>query len=160
MTRVSVTRARRGLGHPGAYLLIRRAVSAALAAEGVAVPCEVNVLLTDDAGIREINRENRKVDAATDVLSFPFCELEAGAFRADDCERDPETGSVFLGDMVLSLPRCAAQGEEYGHGFDREAAYLAVHSTLHLLGYDHMDEGPEKRRMRGREKQIMRKLGL
>lgn len=160
MTRVSVTRARRGLGHPGAYLLIRRAVTAALAAEGVDEPCEVDVLLTDDGGIREINREQRGVDAATDVLSFPFCTLTPGAFDPEACERNPETGGVFLGDMVLSLPRCAAQGEEYGHGFDREVSYLAVHSTLHLLGYDHMDEGPEKRRMRGREKLIMRKLGL
>lgn len=71
------------------------------------------------------------------------------------CERDPETGCVLLGDMVFSLERCAAQGEEFGHGFEHELMYLAVHSTLHLLGYDHVDEGEMKRAMRAREKAIM-----
>lgn len=153
--KVCVRRAARGLGHPQAYRLIRRAVAAVLSAEGVDEPCEVNVLLTDDEGIRAVNRESRGVDAPTDVLSFPFGQLTPGSFDPAACERSPDTGALYLGDMALSLPRCARQGEEYGHGFDHEVMYLAVHSALHLLGYDHLDEGEQKRRMRAREKEIM-----
>ncbi len=155
---VNVARSARGLGQPRAYALIRRAVNAALEAEGAEERCEVNVLLTDLEGIRRINRESRGVDSATDVLSFPFNRLTPGAFRPEDCERDPENGAVYLGDMALCLPRCLEQGEELGHGFDREAQYLSVHSALHLLGYDHMDEGEGKRAMRSREKAIMTAL--
>jgi len=157
---VRVTRARRGLGHPEAYLLVRRAVCAALEAEGIPAACEVDVLLTDDAEIRDINRSARNVDAATDVLSFPMNELKPGKFELSACERDPGTGVVALGDMVISVPRCADQASVYGHGFDREVCYLAVHSVLHLLGYDHMDEGPQKKLMRAREEAVMEKLGL
>lgn len=156
--RVLVSRQRRGLGLPGAAFLIRRAARAALAAEGVDVPCEISVLLTDDAGIRALNRDYRSVSAPTDVLSFPQNELEPGRFDADACERNPKTGAVLLGDMALNLPRCAAQGLEYSHGARREIQYLTVHSVLHLLGYDHVDEGEEKRRMRGREEKIMQSV--
>ena len=157
---VYVSRQKRGLGRPETYLLLRRAINAALKEEGVDVPCDVNVMLTDDAGIRRVNRENRGVDAATDVLSFPFNELAPGAFSPDDCETDPETGHVYLGDMVVSIPRCVAQGEEFGHGYERELCYLAVHSVLHLLGYDHVDEGADKRLMRGREKAVMAAMDM
>ena len=140
--------------------LLSRVIPAALEAEGVAVPCEVDVLLTDDAGIHQINLEQRQVDRPTDVLSFPMFELGPGEPPADDADADPETGLLPLGDMVLSLERARAQGEEYGHGVQREVAYLAVHSVLHLLGYDHMDEGPEKARMREREEAILNRLGI
>lgn len=140
--------------------LLRTAITAALNAEGVAVPCEVDVLLTDNAGIREINRQQREVDAATDVLSFPMFSFVPGEPPADDRDADPETGLVPLGDMVLSVERAKSQGQEYGHGTRRELAYLAVHSVLHLLGYDHMDEGPEKARMRAREESILADLGI
>ena len=80
-------------------------------------------------------------------------------FRSD-VEADPETSLVPLGDMVLSVERAQAQGEEYGHGSERELAYLAVHSILHLLGYDHLDEGPMKAQMRAREEAILSKLGI
>ena len=140
--------------------LLGRVIPAALAAEGVAVPCEVDVLLTDDAGIHQINLEQRGVDRPTDVLSFPMFEFTPGQPPADGADADPETGLVPLGDMVLSLERARAQGEEYGHGTEREVAYLAVHSVLHLLGYDHMDEGPEKARMRAREEAILAELGI
>ena len=119
------------------------------------VPCLVSVMLTDDEGIRRVNREFRGVDSATDVLSFPLNELQPGSFDPDLCERDLDTGAVLLGDMMLSLPRCEAQGEEFGHGIEREIQYLTVHSILHLLGYDHMDEGAMKEQMRAREKAIM-----
>ena len=127
----------------------------ALAAEGITEPCLVSVCLTDDEGIRGVNREFRAIDRATDVLSFPFNELTPGAFDATGCERDMESGRILLGDMMISLERCAAQGEEFGHGFEREIQYLTVHSILHLLGYDHVDEGEKKRQMREREKMIM-----
>ncbi|MCD8344091.1 MAG: rRNA maturation RNase YbeY, partial [Oscillospiraceae bacterium] len=111
-------------------------------------------------GIHEINLAQRGVDAPTDVLSFPMNELTEGEFDPAECERDFDTGKLMLGDMVISLERCAAQGEEYGHGFEREVSYLTVHSVLHLLGYDHLDEGERKARMRSREKAIMDTLGL
>ncbi len=141
------TRAKRGLGHPEAWRLVRLAAAAALEAEAVTEPCELGVTFTDDAGIRAVNRRQRNVDAATDVLSFPIGE------------RDYDTGRQYLGDMVLSLERAEAQGAEYGGGFGHEVQYLTVHSVLHLLGYDHLDEGEEKARMRGREKEIMKRLG-
>lgn len=152
---ITVSREKRGLGHREASGIIKKAVADALAKEGVEEPCIVSVLLTDDEGIHRVNREFREVDRATDVLSFPFNELTPGAFSPEDCERDPESGRIVLGDMMLSLERCAAQGEEYGHGFERELRYLCVHSVLHLLGYDHVDEGERKRQMRAREKEIM-----
>ena len=135
-------------------------MSAALSAENVTRPCRVDVLLTDDKRIREINLAQRGADKPTDVLSFPANELTAGAFREEDCELDMETGALFLGDMVISVPRCDEQGKEYGHGYEREVSYLAVHSTLHLLGYDHTDEGAEKKLMRAREDAIMAELGV
>ena len=145
----------KNLGRSNAAALVKSAVKAALAAEGVEEKCTVSVMFTDDEGIRKINLEFRGIDRATDVLSFPMNELEPGAFDTGICERDPETGNILLGDMVVSIPRCAEQGEEFGHGFEREVKYLAVHSTLHLLGYDHMDEGAMKKQMRQREKEIM-----
>ncbi len=140
--------------------LLRRAICAALDAEGVAAPCEVDVLITDDEGIRAINLEQRGVDRPTDVLSFPMFEYVPGQPPRDGADADPETGLVPLGDMVISLERCAAQAQEFGHPLERELAYLAVHSALHLLGYDHMDEGPEKARMRAREEAILGELGI
>ncbi len=152
---VYVSREKTGLGHNGAAALIKKAVNLALDAEGVDVPCLISVMLTDDEGIRAVNNEFRGVDRATDVLSFPLNELTPGAFDPDECERDLDSGAVMLGDMMISLERCAQQGEEFGHGFNREVQYLTVHSVLHLLGYDHVDEGEMKRRMREREKAIM-----
>lgn len=152
---VSISREKTGLGHREAAGLIKKAIRRALDAEGIDRPCIVNVMLTDDEGIHAANREFRQVDRATDVLSFPFNELTPGAFDPDACERDLDTGALLLGDMMISLERCAAQGEEFGHGFGREIQYLTVHSVLHLLGYDHVDEGEMKAQMRAREKAIM-----
>lgn len=140
--------------------LLRRCVRTALQAEGADKPCEVSVLITDDEGIRALNRTHRKKDVPTDVLSFPMQALTPGEFSTDPSEVNPETGRVPLGDIVLSAERVIAQAEEYGHSADRETAYLAVHSVLHLLGYDHQDEGDEKRRMRRREEVILQILGL
>lgn len=139
--------------------LLRQVIPAALEAEGVAVPWEVDVLFTDDEGIHQINLEQREVDRPTDVLSFPMFDLQPGEHPSEE-DADPGTGLVPLGDMVISLERAQAQGEEYGHGIRREVAYLAVHSVLHLLGYDHMDEGPMKAQMRAREEAILEQLGI
>ncbi len=139
---------------------IRRTIKAALAAEGVDFPCEVDVLLTDDAGIRAINREMRQVDRPTDVLSFPEFELRPGELPDPSVDADPGSGLVALGDMVISMERVAAQAKEFGHARRRELSYLVVHSVLHLLGYDHMDEGPKKARMREREEAILAELGI
>ena len=138
---------------------IRRVIRTALAAEGVTFPCEIDVLLTHDAGIHQINRDMRQVDRATDVLSFPEFDLTPGQLPGEE-DADPGTGLVPLGDMVISMEHVTAQAKEYGHSNRRELAYLVVHSVLHLLGYDHLDEGPMKAQMRGREEAIMTELGL
>lgn len=139
--------------------LIRRTIRTALAAEGMTAPCEVDVLLTDDEGIHQINLDMRNVDRPTDVLSFPEFDLKPEELPAAE-DADPGTGLIPLGDMVLSMERVAAQAEEYGHSRQRELAYLVTHSVLHLLGYDHLDEGEMKQQMRGREEAIMALLGL
>ena len=148
-----------GAASQGNCALIRKVIRTALAAQGVAVPCEVDVLLTGDAGIHEINREMRQVDRPTDVLSFPEFELTPGQLPGPE-DADPGTGLIPLGDMVLSMERVAAQAREYGHSKRRELSYLVTHSVLHLLGYDHLDEGPMKAQMRAREEAIMALLGL
>ena len=139
--------------------LIRRTIRTALAAEGLTAPCEVDVLLTDDDGIHEINREMRQADRPTDVLSFPEFGLTPGQLPGPE-DADPGTGLIPLGDMVLSMERVSAQAKEYGHSKRRELSYLVTHSVLHLLGYDHLDEGPMKAQMRAREEAIMALLGL
>ena len=136
-----------------------RTEAAALEAEGMDLPCEINVLLTDDEGIHQVNLDMRGVDRPTDVLSFPMFDLSPGEKPGEEHE-DPDTGLVPLGDMCISLERAAAQAEEYGHSVERELSYLAVHSVLHLLGYDHMDEGPMKAQMRRREEHILEGLGI
>ena len=139
--------------------LIRSTIATALAAQGVEVPCEIDVLLSDEAGIHAINLDMRGVDRPTDVLSFPMFDLTPGEKPQEEWA-DPDSGCVPLGDMVLSLERVEAQAQEYGHSRERELSYLVVHSVLHLLGYDHLDEGPQKAQMRAREEAIMEEIGL
>jgi probable rRNA maturation factor len=134
---------------------IRKCVEATLEAEGVSAPCEINVLITNDEGIRQINASSRNIDRATDVLSFPMFQLEPGCAPEDWTDYlDMETGMCPLGDMCISLERAVAQAKEFGHSVKREVGYLTIHSMLHLLGYDHLDEGPQKKQMRGREEAI------
>ena len=132
---------------------MERVITAALNAEGVELPCEINVLLTDDAGIHQINLDMREVDRPTDVLSFPMFDLEPGEHPGEE-DADPATGLVPLGDMCISLERATAQAKEFGHPTRREIGYLTIHSMLHLLGYDHLDEGHQKKQMRSREEAI------
>lgn len=148
-----------GAASDGNCALIRKVIRTALAAEGVDFPCEVDVLLTNDEGIHAINRDMRQVDRPTDVLSFPEFDLTPGEPPLPE-DADPGTGLVPLGDMVISMEHVAAQAKEYGHSKRRELSYLVVHSALHLLGYDHLDEGPQKARMREREEAILAELGI
>ena len=147
--------------NPALTVHLHRCITAALAAEGVNVPCEINVLVTDDEGIRAINNATRNIDSATDVLSFPLFQFTPGAFPEDVSEDiDPQTGLLPLGDMAISLERARDQAKRFGNTTRREIGYLTIHSILHLLGYDHMDEGEQKRQMRTREEIIAAELGL
>ena len=135
--------------------IIKKCINATLDAERISVPCEINVLITDDAGIQIVNRETRELDKPTDVLSFPMFQLTAGNPPADWVDyQDPDTGLVPLGDMCISLQRAVAQSQEFGHSTRREVGYLTIHSMLHLLGYDHLDEAEMKKQMRSREEAI------
>ena len=149
------------LANVGMSIHIRRCIAAALKEEGVNFPCEINVLVTGNDGIQAINDAQRHVNQPTDVLSFPMFSLTLGQLPEDvEAMVDPDTGLVPLGDMVISLDRAMSQAEEFGHGIKRELGYLVVHSVLHLLGYDHLDEGPMKQQMRRREEEIMARLLL
>ncbi len=143
------------LQQPFVSSVIRRCIETTLAAEGVSADCEINVLVTNDGGIHAINLASRNIDRPTDVLSFPMFELTPGQ-PPEDWEKylDPETDLVPLGDMCISLERARAQAKEFGHSPRREVGYLTIHSVLHLLGYDHLDEGEMKRQMRTREEAI------
>ncbi len=135
--------------------IMTKCIENTLRQEGVDVPVEINVLVTNDNGIRAINSASRNIDSATDVLSFPMFQLEAGNLPDDWTPYiDPETKTCPLGDIAISYERAAAQAKEFGHSVRREVGYLTIHSVLHLLGYDHMDEGPQKMQMRNREEMI------
>lgn len=154
LTKVYITDTQKKIKVPtGTRLLVRRACKAVLIFENFPHPAEISVTFVDDERIQELNREHRNIDRSTDVLSFPLCEN--GNF-----EVSPDTGCVALGDIVISLEHAKAQAEEFGHSFEREVAYLTVHSMLHLLGYDHEAGGIEQVRMREKEEGILKQLGL
>ena len=135
--------------------VIRKCICAVMEAEGVNVPCEINVLITNDNGIQQINNATRQIDRPTDVLSFPMFEMTPGKLPENwEQYTDPDSGLCPLGDMALSLERAISQANEFGHTVRREVGYLTIHSMLHLLGYDHMDEGVMKAQMRTREEEI------
>ena len=140
--------------------IIKKCIEETLAAEGVETDCEINVLVTNDAGIRAINLASRSVDKPTDVLSFPMFQFEPGALPENwEPYIDPESDCCPLGDMAISLERAIAQSNEFGHSIRREVGYLTIHSVLHLLGYDHVDEGVKKAQMRAREERIAATIG-
>ena len=136
----------------GIRMLVRRCCNAVLKLENFEGPAEISVTFTDNAGIRELNRQYRDKDIETDVLSFPMGEN--GVWDVD-----MGTGAKILGDIVISMEKARDQAERYGHSFQREVGYLTAHSMLHLLGYDHVDN-LEKVRMREKEELIMEQLGL
>lgn len=136
-------------------MLLRRAAEATLAYENYRDPCEISITLTDNEGIRVLNKKFRAIDAPTDVLSFPLIEYgESEEPPADDsCDR-------MLGDIVISLERAREQADEFGHSFERETAFLCAHSMLHLLGYDHVQGEEQDADMRRRQHDIMHIMGL
>ncbi len=141
--------------------LIRLAAKAAFARFDYPFDGQVTVTITDNEGIRAFNKEFRDIDAPTDVLSFPLNDFYRGVPDAEMGElMDPVTRTVPLGDMIISVERAKEQAAEFGHGLARECAYLTVHSMLHLVGYDHVDEGEEKAAMRQKEEEILAVLGL
>ena len=143
------------LQQPLVGAIIKKCIQATLDAEGVTADCEINVLVTNDKGIHAINLASRQIDRPTDVLSFPMFQLEPGNPPQDwDEYLDFETDLCPLGDMCISLERAIAQAKEFGHTTRREVGYLTIHPMLHLLGYDHLDEGPQKAQMREREEAI------
>ena len=145
----------------GTAKLIRLAAKAAYARFDYPFDGQVTVTITDDEGIRKYNNEFRQIDKATDVLSFPLNDFYRSVPGEDMTElMDPITCEVPLGDMIISVERAREQAKEYGHGMARECAYLTVHSMLHLLGYDHVDEAEEKAAMREKEEEILAVLGL
>ena len=124
---------------------------------------EVELLLTMDEEIREMNREFRDIDLATDVLSFPMIAYESPAdfafLEEDESCFDPDTGELMLGNIVISKQKVVEQAEEYGHTVEREYAFLIAHSMLHLLGYDHMEE-EERAVMEKKQREILDGLGI
>jgi probable rRNA maturation factor len=136
-------------------MLIRRAIVQTLAYEQYGNDVEVSVTLTDSKGIQDLNLRFRGIDAPTDVLSFPL-------FDFDGTTDEPPVDEIqnMLGDIVLNLERTTAQAEEFGHSFEREAAFLTVHSMLHLLGYDHERSAEDEADMRARQRDIMEAMGL
>ena len=135
-------------------MLVRNAIEATLDEEQYENPCEVSVTFTDNEGIRAVNSQFRGIDAPTDVLSFPLTEYESASFPVAD---EPESS---LGDIVISLERADEQAKEFGHSFEREIAFLTVHSMLHLLGYDHVNSEEEDAEMRRRQREILESMGL
>lgn len=136
-------------------MLVRRAVETTLDYEQYENPIEVSVTFTDNKGIRELNRKFRNIDRPTDVLSFPLFDYTG------ESEEPPVDEFVgMLGDIVISLEQAKKQAEEFGHSFEREAAFLTVHSMLHLLGYDHEAGGDEEADMRRRQREILDRMGL
>lgn len=155
MTKINISFSTFTLKQLQVTAVIKQCIHAVLEMENIAADCEVNVLVTDDAGIQAINSASRGIDKPTDVLSFPMFQLEAGKPPADwSGYIDPESGLCPLGDMAISLERAIAQAKEFGHSTRREIGYLTIHSMLHLLGYDHLDEGEQKAQMRSREERI------
>lgn len=130
-------------------MLLRRAIIETLKYEKQSGEFEISLTFTDNEGIHALNREYRNVDRPTDVLSFPQIDYENG-----------EEAEGALGDIVLSLERAGEQAAEFGHSFERECAFLCVHSTLHLLGYDHELSDEDDADMRARQREIMDILGL
>ena len=152
--KVNITVKQKGFKLPtGARLLIRKACNATLGYEGLDELAQIDVTIVDDAMIKVINKEYRNIDSSTDVLSFPLGE-------DGEYDMNPENGALMLGDIVISYEHTVAQADLYGHSFERELAFLTVHSMLHLLGYDHVNGGLEQTIMREKEEAILDLLGL
>ena len=151
--KVNITDKQKDIDLPhGSRLLMRRACNAVLKVEKFPSDAEVNITLVNDEQIRELNKNFRNIDKSTDVLSFPLGEN-------GEYDTNPETGFKMLGDIVISVPHAVQQSKDFDHTFQREIAYLTVHSMLHLLGYDHVDSAIDNMRMREKEEEVLALLG-
>ena len=143
--------------------LLEQIVPAVLETEGFPDSIQLSVTFVDEAAIQEINRNFREMDAPTDVLSFPMLHFSGGGGFAhlvqESADRDPETGELLLGDIVLCTPKVFAQASEYGHTEKREYAFLLVHSLLHLMGYDHIEDA-DRDVMEDRQRSVMEQLQI
>lgn len=148
--------------------IIRQVIAASADYEKCPYEAEVNVVLTDNEAIREINREHRNVDCPTDVLSFPMIEYDVPSdFAGLEAKMDanpedyfnPDTGELLLGDIVISVEKVIEQAEKYGHSEERELAFLIAHSMMHLFGYDHMEE-EEAAVMEAKQRIVLKQLGI
>ena len=149
-----------GLNYDG---IANEVVSAALDYIGCPYECQINILLTDNAGIQKVNQAMRGMDMPTDVLSFPMIEFAGEADFSIVEENvsayfDVKSGELLLGDILISLERMISQAEEYNHSIKREYAFLIAHSVLHLSGYDHMDEG-ERSHMEAIQEAVLQSIG-
>lgn len=154
MTKINFSNRQRKIKLPdNTKQLVTKAVEAAISVEGISFDTEVNVTFVSDAMIKNINNEFRSINKSTDVLSFPL-------FDGEKFDINPENGCALLGDIIISIEHALNQAELYGHGTDREIAYLAIHSMFHLLGYDHLDEGEDKKIMRAKEEKALGLIGL
>jgi probable rRNA maturation factor len=143
-------------------MLIEKSIEQTLKVETINIPTEVSVTIVSNKEIREINKEQRDIDKATDVLSFPMIEFEEGIKIEDMIKMEsgnPDTEEIYLGDIVLSWDKVKLQSNDYGHSVDRELCFLVVHSVLHLLGYDHMTEADEEA-MTMKQKEILDGMGM
>lgn len=146
------------------FKLVEEVATKALDMENCPLDVQVNVLITDNSGIREFNKEYRDIDKETDVLSFPNLDFEEKSHFDIPKEKladyvDPETGEVVLGDIILSKDRILEQAEAYGHSIKREFAFLVTHSILHLCGYDHMTDD-EAKEMEQKQRDVLEQLGI
>lgn len=148
--------------------IIESVVNEALDMESCPYEVEVNIILSDEESIQEINSEFRDIDNPTDVLSFPTIEyVIPGDFESIEDMLDefsgeyfnPDTGELMLGDMIISVPRVRNQAEEYGHSRERELAFLVAHSMFHLMGYDHM-EADDAEEMEAKQEAVLQNLGI
>lgn len=143
--------------------IIDTVVNASIDYEECPYEAEVNVILTDNKAVHEVNLETRGIDSPTDVLSFPMNEYETpadfDALEDDPCAFNPESGELLLGDIMISVEKVMSQAEEYGHSIKRELGFLVAHSMLHLFGYDHMEED-EREIMENKQREILERIGL
>jgi probable rRNA maturation factor len=139
--------------------LLEKTAIACLNSENIKIGCEINILISDDASIRRINREFRSIDLSTDVLSFPMVHMQNGKILSTEGDYDLDEGLLLLGDIVISIETAGAQARQYEHSLERELAFLASHGMFHLLGYDHMKKDEEPI-MLSKQEAVLDKMGL
>ncbi len=139
--------------------LLQKTVMQCLKNQSFKLGCEINILLTDNESIRQINKKHRDIDKSTDVLSFPMADIKNGEILSVQGDMDIDEGLLLLGDIIISMETALKQSEDYGHSLDRELAFLTAHGVFHLLGYDHTERDTEAD-MISRQEAVLEKLGL